>query len=249
MSLFRSFISGQVAMCRSLDRMLFPGMSTDGNGHYLSEVARLVPSRARIADVGGGKRPFFPPGEVAMRGLRVTGIDIDADELASAPAGSYHEVVVSALEEVHGPGSHDVVIAQSVLEHVTDGRAAIRGCASLLTGGGYLYTFCPNRFAWFAILNRLLPESAKRAILFAIFPEKREKQGFPAYYDGCVPAAMRGNMEDFGLEIVNVEYFFVSSYFMFFFPLYLFWRVVTFPFMKLRPQLFCETFMITARKK
>lgn len=249
MGLFRKLIKSQVAMCRWLDARFFADMSVDGNGHYLREVDEIVPDGSRVADVGGGKRPFFSAEAVMARNLRVTGIDIDADELAHAPPGAYHRSIVSPIERVEGPAVNDVVVAQSVLEHVVNGKNAIRGCASLLAGGGHLYTFCPNRHAWFAVLNRMLPEAMKRSILFSIFPEKKEKQGFPAFYDGCTPRQMQRNIETAGLSVVVVRHFFVSSYFMFFFPLYLTWRLVNWPLMKMWPDIFCETFMTVSVKK
>lgn len=244
--LLHRFIAWQMKLSRGFDRLIFREMAKDGNGCYLELVSGLVPNGSTVADVGGGKRPFFSPTEAATRSLTVTGIDIDRDELERAPEGSYARLVVCPLERLNVPPLHDIVIAQSVLEHVRDGRAAIRGCASLLKPGGRLYTFCPNRRAWFALLNRAIPESIKRQILFGIFPEKREKQGFPAFYDGCTPMEMKANMEAAGLTVVRVDYFFVSSYFMFFFPLYLFWRMFTFPLMQLWPSRYCETFIIQA---
>ena len=244
--LLRGFIRWQVKLSRSFDRRFFGGLATDGNGYYLELLARSVPDGSVVADVGGGKRPFFSPNEVAEKSLTVTGIDIDGEELARAPAGSYSNVIISALEHLEACPQHDVVIAQSVLEHVQDGALAIKGCASLLKPGGRAYTFCPNRRAWFAILNRALPERMKQKLLFGIFPEKRDKQGFPAFYDDCTPAEMTTNMEAAGLKVVRVDYFFVSSYFMFFFPLYLLWRLATYPLMRLWPSRYCETFIIQA---
>ena len=246
--IFRGLVRQQVRLSKRFDRRVFGGMSTDGNGYFLSFVAGAVRDGSRVADVGGGKRPFFPPDQVAARGLKVTGIDIDPVELSLAPVNAYASTLVSPLEEVTGPAMHDVVIAQSVLEHVRNGADAIRGCAALLQRNGEVFTFCPNRRAWFAVLNRLLPEGFKRALLFGIFPEKREKQGFPAYYDGCTPEDMQQNMEACGLKVVEVRTFYVSSYFMFFFPLYLCWRIATWPLMKLFPERYCETFMIRAVK-
>lgn len=248
MDFFRAFVRSQIAMSRALDRTLFSRMSVDGNSYYISKIRQLVTQNARVADVGGGKQPLFSPDEVARRGLFITGIDIDKAELARAPQGAYQGVIVSSLESLRGPSDHDFVIAQSVLEHVQDGRDAIRGCASLLCQGGHLFTFCPNRYAWFAIINRLLPEGIKRKILFGVFPEKRDGQGFPALYDGCTPRRMQKNLEAAGLDVVRVEYFFVSSYFMFFFPLYLVWRLLNWPLMNLWPSVFCETFIVTSVK-
>lgn len=247
--MFRRFIRWQVGLSKRIDERVFGAMSLDGNGHYLRFISEVVRDGSVIADVGGGKRPFFSPDTVVSKRLSVTGIDIDGAELERAPTGAYARVIVSPLEGIDGPATHDIVIAQSVLEHVINGEQAILGCASLLRSGGELFTFCPNRRAWFAVLNRVLPENIKRKILFGIFPEKREKQGFPAHYDGCTPDEMRSNMAAAGLNVIRIDCFFVSSYFMFFFPLYLLWRLVNFPLMKIWPYRYCETFAIHAVKR
>ena len=84
--------------------------------------------------------------------------------------------------------------------------------------------FVPSRNALFARLNLLLPERAKRALLFGLFPEKREAQGFPSYYDQCTPRRIQELGVAHGLELVKAEYYFKSSYFSFFLPFYVLWR-------------------------
>ena len=219
--MIRRFIGWQVSLSKRIDRAVFGAMSTDGNTAFIHWVDRGVAHGSRLADIGGGKSPAFAPAEVRERALEVVGVDIDQDELDSAPVGSYSRVVVGPIEDVRGVSDCDYVIAQSVMEHVFDGRLAASGVASFARPGGTIATFCPCRRAWFARLNLLLPEAIKRRVLFAIFPEKRERQGFPAHYSGCTPAEMRDNMSAAGVDCVEVRYFFVSSYFMFFVPLYL----------------------------
>jgi 2-polyprenyl-6-hydroxyphenyl methylase/3-demethylubiquinone-9 3-methyltransferase len=244
----RRFVASQIATCKSIDRRFFGALTTDGNGEFCRLVRELITPDAVVADIGGGKTPVFTVGEVAEHRLRVTGVDIDASELARAPAGAYAETVVSAIERCEGPQAHDFVLAQSVLEHVRDGRGAAAGIASLAKPGATIVTFCPCKRAWFARLNLALPEALKRAVLFGVFPEKRERQGFPAFYDGCSPAEMIQNMAAAGVSVREVRYFYVSSYFMFFVPLYLLWRVVNYPLIKMFPTRYCETFIFVGTR-
>lgn len=248
MGWIRRIISGQVAICLAIDRAIFGDFSIDGNRSFVGLVGAMVPDGSKVADVGGGKTPFFTSDEVRQRRLDVTGVDLSADELALAPSGCYQRTSVGPIEECRGNADHDFVIAQSVLEHVWDGKKAALGIGSLLREGGVVTTFCPCRRAWFARLNLLLPEGFKRFVLFSIFPAKRERQGFPAFYSGCTPDEMKCNMAAAGVEVREIRYFYVSSYFMFFVPLYLLWRVVTYPLMRLWPHRYCETFMFVGVK-
>lgn len=249
MKIVQRIIRGQVAICLAIDRTLFGAFSVDGNKSFVPVADGLVANGSNVADVGGGKTPFFSPAQVLSRELSVTGVDLDEGELSRAPSGSYRKCIVSPIEQCKGDSDHDVVIAQSVLEHVRDGKMAAQGIASLLRPGGVVVTFCPCRRAWFARLNMLLPETVKRFLLFSIFPGKRERQGFPAFYNGCTPDEMVRNMANAGIELRELQFFFISSYFMFFAPLYLVWRLATFPFMKLWPRRYCETFIFVGVRK
>lgn len=248
MGMMRWFVRSNVAVSQALDRALWPSMTIDGNRSFVALVRAVVSPGACLADVGGGKSPLFSAEEVAERRLSVIGVDIDREELDSAPAGAYDEAICADITRFRGSESADVVIVQSLLEHVSDNEAGMKGIASLCKPGGEVYTFCPNRRAWFAVLNRLLPERLKCAVLYAIYPDTREKQGFPAFYDRCTPAGMTAAMEAAGLRVERIEPYFVSTYFMFFAPLYLLWRLATMPLMKLWPMAFCETFIVHASK-
>lgn len=247
-SMLQIFFASQVAMCKRFDNVVFGGMAVDGNGQFTTYVRGLQFSDASVADVGCGKTPFFSANEKISKRLRVTGVDISSEELQQAPEGALDATIVSPIEECRGLQDHDFVLAQSVLEHVRDGRAAARGICALLRPGGVVITFCPSKNACFARLNLLLSERIKRRILFWIFPEKRERQGFPAFYDGCSVREFEANMRAGGVERIETRCYFTSSYFMFFFPAYLAWRIATFPLMRMWPSVFCETFMFIGRK-
>ena len=80
-------------------------------------------------------------------GLRGTGLDIDADELARAPAGTYDETICADITEYEGKGQADLVICQAVLEHVANTEQALRSIASCLKRGGVALLFVPSRNA------------------------------------------------------------------------------------------------------
>jgi 2-polyprenyl-6-hydroxyphenyl methylase/3-demethylubiquinone-9 3-methyltransferase len=246
--MLRRFIDGNIALSRRMDALLWPSMAVDGNQSFVSLVRSAVGDDLAIADVGGGKSPLFSPQDVARKRVSVLGVDIDRSELDAAPSGAYDRVVCADITRHRGDESADVVIVQSLLEHVADNMAGMKGIASLCKPGGRVFTFCPNRRAWFATINRMLPERVKRALLHTIYPHTREKQGFPAFYDRCTPRELKKALESAGLEVDRIDCYYVSSYFMFFFPLYLVWRLVNVPLMKLWPMSFCETFVIRASK-
>lgn len=249
MGIFHRFVSFQVRMCRAFDRAVFGSWSVDGNQDFVARARTMVERSQRVVDVGGGKAPIIPIEESQALQLDYTGVDIDQAELDRAPAGAYTRKIVADITQFRDPLGADLIICQSVLEHVRDNHKAFAGLAAMCRPGGTVVTFCPSRFAVFAILNRLLPERVKRAVLYTVFPWKRYLQGFPAFYDRCTPRAFRVLAADNGFDVVEERHYFVSSYFMFFFPLYLTWRIVTAPLMFAMPSVFCETFSFTMRKR
>ncbi len=225
-SLWHRLINWQTRLSTAVDRFLPPRYRVYGR-QYFRET--LVPAYLglgqTIYDVGGGANPFLSPEVKNRLGARVVGFDVCANELARAPLGSYDQHYCADISAFRGAGDADLIICQSVLEHVRDVRAAFHAFASILKPGGRLLVFVPNRNALFSRLNLLLPEKVKRAILFTVYPHKRQTSGFPAFYDRCTPRDFRALADENGLVVEAEQHFFITSYFFGIFPAYLLWRV------------------------
>ncbi|MER9584699.1 methyltransferase domain-containing protein [Mesorhizobium sp. M0276] len=226
-SMLRKFMRANVAVSELLDSVLPMRLRIDGNRTFATEIAPAwLASDALVYDLGGGARPFVGLSEKRRLRLFVIGVDLDAQELSKAPRGIYDEEIEADLTSFEGRGDGDVVICQATLEHVRDGEGALRGIASCAKPGGVVAIFSPSRNAVFARLNRVLPEGVKRRLLFAIFPEKgKGHDGFPAFYDKCLPSEVETIAKRNGLEIIERRLFWKSSYFYFFVPAFLAWRI------------------------
>lgn len=238
------------AVSRAFDRVLPGDMVRDGNGTFIHRtVPGLLRARMTVYDVGGGSRPFLVPARRAELSAKVVGLDISAEELAAAPVGSYDKCIVTDLAEFRGDGTGDLVICQSTLEHVRDVEGALLGISSALRIGGMAAIFTPCRNATFARLNVLLPQRLKERVLFSIFPEKADgHDGFPAFYDRCTPKELAKLAEASGLKVMDTQLYWRSSYFSFFFPAYLLWRIWTVFARCILGQQYCETFSIVLEK-
>jgi 2-polyprenyl-6-hydroxyphenyl methylase/3-demethylubiquinone-9 3-methyltransferase len=216
----------QTSLSTAIDQLLPPRYRVYGRQHYRETVVPRYLSRGQtVYDVGGGANPFLAPETKARLGTRVVGLDISASELQRAPEGSYDESRCADISAFRGGGDADVVICQSVLEHVRDVRAAFHSLSSILKPGGRALLFVPNRNSLFARLNRLLPESVKRGILFALYPQKQLTSGFPAFYDRCTPSDFRAMADECGLVVEKEEHFYMCSYFFGILPAYVLWRI------------------------
>ena len=98
---------------------------------------------------------------MALRGARVTGIDMGEAPLAvarlhqleSGAVLDYRRITAEALAASE-PGSFDVVTCMEMLEHVPDPALTVEACARLLKPGGH---------AFFSTINR-----NPKAYLFAV---------------------------------------------------------------------------------
>lgn len=246
--LIRALVRQQERLSTAFDRLLPTSFLVDGNRDFVdSFVPEFLSPGMIVYDVGGGKNPFVSLEEKARLRLRITGFDIDAGELARAPHGAYDETVCADICKYVGARNADVVICQAVLEHVPDVAEALRSLASIIRPGGSILVFVPSRHAIFAQLNLLLPERLKRRVMFAIWPQTAENQGFPAYYDRCTPRQFRDLAARFGLAVESERHYFSSGYFKFFLPLYLAWRLWILTFYCVCGNDAAETFVLSIR--
>ncbi len=250
MTAARRFVDYQAKLSLRFDGLLPEGFRLDGNREFLDTlVPAFVQPRTVVYDVGGGKNPVVAPQRKAELGLRVIGLDIDGEELASAPAGAYDQTVCADISAYRGSGDGDLVICQALLEHVRDTGATLRAISSLLKPGGRALIFVPSRNAVYARLNLLLPEALKRKILFAVFPNMRRDHGFPAFYDRCTPAEFVGMAAQHSLVTEDCRLYFQSDYFRFCFPLHAAWRLWVLLFRLFAGRQAAETFTLILRKQ
>lgn len=248
-SIFRRFIEANRKMSRWFDRMLPADYWRDGNSDFRNRFAlEYLRPGMLVYDIGSGARPFLSAERKAELGVRVVGVDISETELKLAPEESYDAIRVSDIAHLEGNGVADLAICQSVLEHVRDNRGALRSLASIVRPGGTVVMFMPNRFALFAMLNRLLPEAIKRRLLFSIYPETVDGYGFKAYYDNCTPQRMERIARAAGLEPQERVHYWHSAYFQFFAPLHIGWRAYIVAVRALFGWRAAETFSLAFRR-
>jgi len=247
--LLQRLIKQQRQWSAAVDSNLPAYFRADGNSYFINTFFRKFLRRGqKVVDVGGGKQPILSAAEKQSLGLTVHGLDISANELASAPAGCYDATICADVTRYRGSSDADLVICQSLLEHVPSTQEAFAAIASMLKPDGLALVFAPSRNAVFARLNLMLPERLKRWLLFTIFPETRSAQGFASYYDRCTPREFEQMAHIVGLDAVERKLFYQSSYFSFFVPLHVLWRLWLVTFKALRGAQAAETFIYAFRK-
>lgn len=243
--MIKQFFELNKSWSRGIDRLFVRSRGTGLREEFLEN----LPADAVVADVGGGKKPVFLVEGRDKDGVSAyEGFDIDLDELKQAE-DLYHAIHVVDLtkpvDEAYR-GRFTNIFCISTLEHVTDDTVAMQNLAGMLQDGGELYIKVPYKFAIFAMLNRVMPQEAKRKILHYIFPDKIG-DGFPVYYKGCRLTAMK-NAQTHGLRISRTNKHYTSSYFMFFLPFYLVWRLGT-VIQYVVDRDYCESFEVILKKQ
>jgi 2-polyprenyl-3-methyl-5-hydroxy-6-metoxy-1,4-benzoquinol methylase len=245
----RQLIASQMALSRAFDQLLPLSFRVDGSKDFKQ---RIVPDYLRpgliIYDIGGGARPCVNLETKRHLGLRVTGVDIEEEELAKAPRGLYDRTIATDITTYTEQNAADLVVCKSTLEHVHDTEAALATMARLLKPGGTLLVFVPSRNALYARLNLLLPQEVKLKLLAAFMPDRVDHLGFPAMYDRCTPRKFRCFVAECGLQIRELRPYYISSYFSVLFPMYFLWRIWILTYRAIARENAAESFVLIARK-
>lgn len=105
----------------------------------------------RLLDVGAGFGYLVD----AARGRFAERWAVEINEVAARRISPEHRVVVGDFESVALPKRYfDVVSMQDCLEHLPDGRAALRKAREVLRPGGALLAVTPNTGSWLARVQR-----------------------------------------------------------------------------------------------
>lgn len=224
---FRAFIEWQRSLSARFDTLFPEKFRRVGILDFEADILpRHLMKGITLYDVGGGSRPCLTLEKKEELGIRLVGVDISAEELQKAPAGIYDDIVVADITKFRGAGDADLIVCRATLEHVRDTDGAFSCLASILKPGGQLLLVVPSRNAVFARINLVLPEGIKRAILFRIFPHKAlGHDGFPAFYNRCTPRNFRQLADRHGMDVKFLHPYYYSSYFSFFLPLFVLWRL------------------------
>ena len=138
-----------------------------------------------ILDVGSGRTPFLDP-EQRPIDCHYVGLDISADELGRAPAGSYDETQVSDLQQLVPAlrGRFDLIVSWQLLEHVKDVEQALDNVRTYLVPGGRFVAMLSGKYSAFAIINMIVPARVGVWGMKKLL-HRAPDSVFPAYYDRC----------------------------------------------------------------
>lgn len=192
---------------------------------YDEDVAASIGALAdgsAVVDLGGGRGCSFAHLVDRTRGTRILAVDVSAEELAAN--NQVDEVHVADVSRglPFPPGSVDLIVSRTLLEHVGDVRSAVRHMGDSLAPGGTTLHLVPCRYALFAIVAQVIPFGLAKRILHILIPESRGVVEFEVFYDQCHPAAIERALSDAGFCAIEIRCTWdQSDYFKAIFPLFI----------------------------
>lgn len=181
-------------------------------------IAQLLPKRESLAvlDIGCGTGAWSV--HWVARGYKVTGVDFDPEFIARAQRRDgltdpqvFRGIVADASRLPADVGRFDVVVLNSLLEHVPDWRGAVLGAARALAPGGVLLLTTTNRYHPLqGEVNHFpfypwLPSAVRDRVLAWIMKHRRDLVNyteFPAVHWFSYPQ-LKGELRKLGLEVYD----------------------------------------------
>jgi SAM-dependent methyltransferase len=180
----------------------FGGFSrVDGTVAFYSRVQSLIPPGAVVLDVGCGRGKDADDPCEFRRGLcdlhgaerKVIGIDVD-------PAGDQNRLIdefrpITDLN--HWPvagGEIDVLVANSVLEHVQNPSSFFAEAYRVLRPGGVACLRTYNKWGYVGICARLVPNRLHSKVTSFAQSDREDHDVFPTVYCCNTPGAIRRAM-------------------------------------------------------
>jgi 2-polyprenyl-6-hydroxyphenyl methylase/3-demethylubiquinone-9 3-methyltransferase len=155
-----------------------------------------------VLDLGAGRKPSIPP-ELRPPGVRWVGFDIDPQEMARAPEGSYDETLVgdACAYDDRLAERFDLVLSLFLLEHVPSVPAALENARRYLRPGGRLVAQLAGGRSVHALVNRAIPQSLGRKVAHRAMRSSSYRAAdsvFPAIYDSCTESDLKEALREWG---------------------------------------------------
>lgn len=161
----------------------------DGTVAFYTRVNALLTPGTRLLDYGCGRGAYRDDPVAARRQLRifqgrvaqVCGVDVDVDA-AHNPFLDDFRFLEPEKPIPYRNGSFDLLLADCVVEHLTDPADFFREAERLLKPGGYLAIRTTNLASYVGTISSLLPARLHGSVLARARPDRESRDTFPTVY-------------------------------------------------------------------
>jgi len=194
----------------------------DGTVHFYARAQALLTPESTVLDVGCGRGSHAEDTVRFRRDLcvfkgkaaKVIGIDVD-------PAGRENPIIdeFRMIEDVHRwpveDASVDLLVADTVVEHVEDTESFFRECRRVLKVGGHLAIRTPNVMSYIGLASTLVPNRLHAKVLKRAQEGRQERDVFPTLYRCNTRWRLRSALRRHGFDGCAYGYEAEPSYFNF----------------------------------
>lgn len=163
--------------------------SNDGTIDFYLRINSLIRSTDVVLDLGAGRGAWFEDDNCEirreirlLRGKVSQLIAADVDMAVLDNRASDKQLVIKDGVLDLQESSVDLVIADFVLEHISDPENFVKQIEFVLKSGGWFCARTPHRFSYVAMASSLLKNSSHGAAVEKIQPGRKEADVFPAFY-------------------------------------------------------------------
>lgn len=168
----------------------------DATVRLYSQVLAVLRPQHRVLDFGAGRGSPILNDQCRFRRdiqilkgrcSHVEGCDIDSAVLTNSFL-DHAELLPQDRSLPYEDASFDVIVSNSVFEHVTHPEPVASELLRVLKPDGFMFATTPNKLGYIALAARLFGGGK---VLRAAQPEREEADIFPAFYRMNTPAALR----------------------------------------------------------
>jgi SAM-dependent methyltransferase len=185
----------------------FGGFSNvDGTIAFYLRIHALLNPRSVVVDLGCGRGAYGDDPLPLRRDLRifmgkaarVIGLDVDEVGFNNPYLDEFH--LLSGSTWPLPDRSVDLIVSDSVVEHLEEPAAFFAEARRTLKEGGYLCIRTPNLWSYVAMVSRLVPNRSHTGVLAKVKENTRGEDVFPTLYRCNTIPALRKQMEKCGFE-------------------------------------------------
>ncbi len=149
---------------------------------YETLVESLVSEETRWLDVGGGKS-LFPNNHILAESLagrckRLVGVD-PSDNIHENPY--VHEQAQCRIEDYMPAEPFNLATLRMVAEHMAQPKAVVGALGRMLSPGGFVVVYTPNKWSVASIAARMIPNAWHHRLTHWLW-NTREEDVFPTVY-------------------------------------------------------------------
>lgn len=191
----------------------------DGTVAFYCRVNALLQPSFVVVDFGCGRGNhqedpvIFRRGIVSLKGRVSKVIGIDVDEIGRTnPYLDEFRTLAAGCSWPLQDRSADLVICDSVIEHLPDPASFFHETKRVLTRGGYVCIRTPNAHSYVGIASRLVPNRYHGAVLSKAQTGRKEEDIFPTLYRCNTISALRRLLSNSNFRAVVYGYEAEPSY-------------------------------------